>query len=136
MAKPKYLYHGSKSKLMGNKLLTRKAKDLSDSKVNSQKAVYLIMKGIMEHKKNILLQEQRAPSIKKHLKKCVKKHGYKILSFYLECSTATAKKRDLIHQKRHIRPEIVEEMHKKYAYPDKEDIIINTEKYSIKEVIS
>ncbi len=40
MAKPKYLYHGSKLKLIGNKLIPRKAKDLSDFKVNNQKAVY------------------------------------------------------------------------------------------------
>lgn len=116
-------------------IMLTKLKERQLAKDLSKKAVYLIMKGLMKYRKHILLQEQRSPSIKKYLKDFIKKYRYRVISIYLECSVKSAKKRDLNRQKRHIRPDIVEEMHQKHAYPDKGDIIINTEKNSISKVI-
>jgi hypothetical protein len=46
-----------------------------------------------------------------------------------------AKKRDNKRQKKYDRPEVVEEMHAKHAYPDKEDIVVNTGELSIEQTI-
>lgn len=113
-------------------------KNLDDrelAKELSKDATYLIMKGLMKKRASIMLQEMRAPQIKKQFRKEIKKQGYRVKSFYLECCLETAKKRDLQRQKRHIRPEVVAEMHKKHGYPDKEDTVINTEKHSVKETV-
>ncbi len=40
MSKPKYLYHGSGRKLVGNKLIPKKAEDLGGNKDNSLNGVY------------------------------------------------------------------------------------------------
>ena len=34
------------------------------------------------------------------------------------------------------KSEFVAEMHKKHAYPDKDDIVINTEKCSVRETVN
>jgi len=117
-------------------IMLKKLENRELAKNLSKNATFLIMSGLMQSKENIMLQEMRSPQIKKHFTKEIKRHGYKIKSFYLECSLKTAQKRDLKRQKRYIRPEVVAEMHKKHAYPDKEDIIINTETCPIKEIIN
>jgi adenylylsulfate kinase-like enzyme len=99
----------------------------------SKDAMFTIMKDLMKNKQNILLQEIRLPSVKKHLKKELK--NYKIISFYLDCSLKTALKRDTTRQTKYKRPLTVEEMHKNHAYEDDGDIIINTEKNTIKQTI-
>lgn len=116
-------------------VMLKKLGDRELAKELSKKATFLIINELMKSKKNILLQEMRAPQIKKHFSREIKKYNYKIKSFYLECCVETAKKRDLRRQKRFIRPEVVEEMHKKHGYADKEDVILNTELCSIKETV-
>lgn len=116
-------------------VMLKKLDDRELAKELSKKATFLIIKGLIEKKNNILLQEMRAPQIKKQFRKEIKKYGYIVKSFYLECCLETAQKRDVKRQKRFIRPDVVEEMHKKHAYADKEDVVINTEKCSIKETV-
>ncbi|MBT3304433.1 AAA family ATPase [Candidatus Woesearchaeota archaeon] len=108
-----------------------KTKNSNLAKELSKEAVFLIAKGLLKHNINIILQELRAPTVKKRVDK---KH--RIISFYLHCTLTEAKKRDRIRQKKYIRPKLVEEMHNKHAYPDKEDIEINTEKNSIIKTIN
>ena len=110
--------------------------DRDIAKKLSKEATFLIMAGLIKLRKNMILQEMRAPQIKKHFEKEIKKYGYLINAFYLDCSLETAQKRDLKRQRRYVRPEVVEEMHKKHAYPDKEDIIINTEHISINKAVN
>ena len=117
-------------------VMLNKLEDRDLAKELSKKATFLIMKGLMKTKKNILLQEMRAPQIKRHFRKEIQKYSYRIKSFYLECCLETAQKRDLQRQKRYVRPEVVAEMHKKHAYSDKEDIIISTQTCSIKETVN
>lgn len=116
-------------------VMLKKLEDRELAKELSKKATFLTMKGLMKKKVNIMLQEMRTPQIKKHFRKEIKKYGYRIKSFYLECHVETAKKRDLQRQKRFVRPEVVAEMHKKHGYADKEDTVINTEKHSVKETV-
>ena len=99
----------------------------------SKDAMFTIMKDLMKDKQNILLQEIRVSSVKKHLKKELK--DYEIISFYLDCSLKTALKRDTTRQTKYKRPLTVKEMHKNHAYPDDGDIIINTEKNTINQTI-
>jgi adenylylsulfate kinase-like enzyme len=100
------------------------AKKLSDD------AVYSIAKRLLDEGFNIILQETRAPTAKKRLGT---KH--KIKSFYLHCTLEEAKKRDTIRQSKHVRPGVVEKMHLRHAYADKEDIIIDTEKNSVSKTV-
>ena len=116
-------------------VMLRKLDDRELAKEVSKKATFLIMGWLMKKKENILLQEMRAPQIKKHFKKEIKKHNYRIKSFYLECCLKTAQKRDIKRQKKYVRPDVVAEMYQKHAYSDKEDIVINTENNSLKEVV-
>jgi len=100
------------------------------SKKLSLYAMVLISKGLLKEGYNLILQEIRIDAAKKRLGK---KHDY--YSFYLKCSIKEAKKRDRIRQKKYVRPKVVEEMYRRHAYPDKEDIIIDTEKNSLKETV-
>jgi len=117
-------------------VMLSKLKDRELAKELSKKTVYLIMKGLMQQRKNIMLQEQRAPSVKKKLEKDIKKYRYRVISFYLQCSVETAKKRDVKRQKRYVRPRRVELMHEKHGYADPGDILIDTEKNSIKQTVN
>ena len=100
----------------------------------SKETTFYIMKHLMKNKQNILVQELKSKSIKKHLKNELK--GYKIISIYLDCSLKTAQKRDKTRKTKYKRPLTVKEMHKKHAYADKGDIIISTEKNTIKQTIN
>lgn len=99
----------------------------------SKKAMFLIAEGLIENGYDILLQEIRLPSVKKHLGDKLK--NYKVKSFYLKCSVKTAKKRDLERQDKHVRPETVEEMHRKHAESDDGDVVIDTEIMDLKAAV-
>jgi len=112
-------------------MLKKVKKDDADfARKLSRDATYMIAKELIAKGYNLILQETRAPSVKKYLGE-----DNEIKSFYLHCSLETAKKRDLERQNRHVRPEIVEEMYNKHGYADEEDISINTEQKSIYETV-
>jgi cytidylate kinase len=82
---------------------------------------------------NIVIQESRQETVNRYLKKDLKKHGYKIYSFYLDIDLKTALRRNIEREKK--------TMLKKYfledkSKPDEKDIVINTNNNSIKQVIN
>jgi len=104
----------------------------------SREAIFLITKRLMEKKKNIILQETRKESVEAALSKEIKKHKYKLFSFYLDITLDASHKRD---KKRRAdqgkrKSKNVEKMFKLHAYPSKDDIIINTEKLTIRQTIN
>jgi|SRR3989344_156001 len=101
----------------------------------SKSAVFSLVKELMPYKYNVLLQEERAPSIKKHLGKYIKKYNYRIKSFYFQCSLKTAQKRNLNRNKSPVSFSFLKQMHEEHGYADKEDIIIDTEKNNISKTI-
>ncbi|MBS3147816.1 AAA family ATPase [Candidatus Woesearchaeota archaeon] len=117
-------------------VMLAKLDDRELAKELSQDAVNLIMTGLMKLKKNMLLQETRAPSIKKSWRKEIKKYGYNVKSFYLHCTLETAQLRDIQRQKRHIRPEVVREMHRRHGYADTDDLVIDTDSFSVKQTVN
>ena len=79
------------------------------------------------------MQEISESQIKKKLRRYIKKYKYNILVFYLTCSLQTAIKRDSQRQK-FMRERMVRKVHISQK-PEKNDIIIDTEKNSISKVV-
>ena len=100
----------------------------------SKKAVYVIVKGLMKDRYNLLLQEFSLGSLKKHLAGYIEKYGYEVHGFYLACSLEEAKKRDF-ERKGFERPEAVENIHNEHEEFGKEGVIIDTEKCNLEQTL-
>ena len=116
-------------------------KDRTPLKTISKKAMIGIVKDVIEQLGiNILLQESSQSAIKKNLKKELKKYNYKIYSFYLDVDVKDAEKRDVQREKPNMivnkRGLSNEEWKKGRVTIEKEDIVINTSKSSIKQVVN
>src|SRR3989344_5719620 len=107
----------------------------------SKKAMMGIVKDVINQLGiNILLQESSQSAVKKKLKKELKKYNYKIYSFYLDVDVKDPEKRDVQREKPTIfvnkRKLSNEEWKKGRVTIEKEDIVINTSKSSIKQVVN
>lgn len=107
----------------------------------SKKARLVIMREVIKEMGiNIIVQEITRSYINKHFRKELKKHNYKIYSFFLDVELKDAVKRDIRRKKptmglgRKIKDEKVWKSTK--GVPEKGDIIINTSKHKPKEVVN
>ncbi len=111
-----------------------KLKNRKPSNSISKDTMFFIIERIMKDLGlNIVIQESRQETVNRYLKKDLKKHGYKIYSFYLDIDLKTALRRNIEREKK--------TMLKKYfledkSKPDEKDIVINTNNNSIKQVIN
>ena len=96
----------------------------------SKEIMFFISKKLLGEGYNIILTEIRISKVKEMFGE-----KYPIHSFYLECSLEECQRRDAQRQNKYDRPERVKEMHEKHAHSDKEDIIIDTEKNSVKDCV-
>ena len=119
-------------------IMLRKVRD-NDKKIAKQlskEAAHVLIRGLMQNRKNIIVQELMPSSIMKHHAKELKKYKYRIKPVFLECSLKEALRRD-IHRPRILkgkRPEVVIRMHERYTGPE-EGLLINTEKSSLRSTI-
>jgi len=106
----------------------------------SKRAMIEIMKvAIRDLGINIIVQETTQKFIKKYLRKDLKKHEYKLYSFFLDVELKDAIKRDIQRDKptMNLRNEVKSEAEwKTRITPDKGDFVIDTSQHSIKEVVS
>jgi len=100
----------------------------------SKEASYDIIKQIMKLKKNIIVQEVNIVSLRKKLKSYLKKYNYKIYAFHLTCSLKEAKKREKNRTKKS-RSRLLEKITKEFPPPSKFEIIIDTEKLSVRQAV-
>ena len=101
----------------------------------SKETSYDIIKKIMKLKEDIIVQEVNVISLKKKLKSYLKKYKYKIYAFHLICSLKEAKKRENKRTKKS-RPRLLEKINKEFPLPSKSEIIINTEKLSVRQSVN
>ena len=108
-------------------------------KNTSKKVMVLIMKEVIQNLGiNIIVQETTQKFIIKHLRQDLKKYNYKLYSFFLDINLENAIKRDIQREKPTIglgKIKTNEEWEKEKAKPDKEDFVIHTSNYKIKEVV-
>lgn len=116
-------------------------KDRTPLRFISKKAMVLIMKEVIRKMRiNIIVQETSQSFVKKCLRKDIKKHNYKLYSFFLDVNFKDAIKRDLKREKptmglcKNIKTE--DEWKRTKAQPERKDIIINTSEYNTNEVIN
>jgi RNase adaptor protein for sRNA GlmZ degradation len=99
----------------------------------------IIREVIKEMGVNIILQESSLSFTKKSLKEVLKKHDYKIYSFFLDLDEKDVAKRDKQRDKptmglgKWVKKGIFREL--RHAKVEKGDIVINTSKHSIKQVV-
>ena len=113
-------------------------KDRTILKDTSKKAMILIMKEVIRNLGiNIIVQETTQKFVKKHLKNDLKKHKYKIYSFFLDVNFKDAIKRDIQREKptQGLKKISQKKWEQTKAQPEKGDVIINTSKNSIKKVV-
>ena len=114
-------------------------KNRTSLKNASKKAMLVIMKEVIRNLEiNIIVQETTVKYIKKYLGKDLKKHNYKIYSFFLDIDFKSAIKRDIQREKPTMglsKFKTEEEFSKKKAKPHRGDLAIDTSKHSIKEVV-
>ncbi|MFH1828404.1 MAG: hypothetical protein ABH824_04020, partial [Nanoarchaeota archaeon] len=113
--------------------------DRSVLKNTSKKAMVLIMREVIRNLGiNIIVQETTQKFVRKYLRQDLKKHNYKLYSFFLDIDLENAIKRDIQREKPTMglgKIKTREEWEKAKAQPDKEDIVIHTGKHKIKEVV-
>jgi hypothetical protein len=107
---------------------------------SSKKAMTVIMKEVIRNMGiNILVQETTQKFIKKYLKEDIRNHNYKIYSFFLDNELEDAVKRDIKREKptMHLGRKIKtnEEWKKTKGQPERGDIIVDTSKHNLKEVV-
>ncbi|MFH1972537.1 MAG: zeta toxin family protein [archaeon] len=114
-------------------------KNRSVLKNTSKKAMVLIMREVIRNLGiNIIVQETTQKFVRKHLRQDLKKHNYKLYSFFLDIDLDNAVKRDIQREKPTMglgKIKTSEEWEKAKAQPDKEDRVIHTGKHKIKEVV-
>lgn len=115
-------------------------KNRNPMKEISKKVVTLIMKEVMRTLgTNIIVQESSQEFVKRHLKKELKKYNYTIYSFFLDIDFKNAIKRDTQREKptMHLDKTYTseDEWKKSRVQPEKEDVVINTSKHNIEEVV-
>ena len=106
----------------------------------SKKAMILIMKEVINQLGiNIIVQETTQKFLKENLGNDIKKHNYKIYSFFLDVELKDAIKRDIQREKptMHLgkRGYSNEEWKKTKGVPEVGDVIINTSKIPTKKVV-
>src|SRR3989344_549362 len=113
-------------------------KDRTPLKEASKKAMITIMKEVMTSlKTSIMVQETSRTYLMKYLKRYIKKYNYEIYSFFLDVEYKDVIKRDIQREKPTMFTKgLSEETWKENRVkPAKKDIIINTSKNSINQVI-
>lgn len=100
----------------------------------SREIAYLIIKGFMKLKKNIIVQEMSPTGLKNRLHSEMKKYHYTFYSFCLSCSLKTALKRNKLRKKRATDIH-VKKLHKEFSGPEKEDVVIHTEQVSPQQAV-
>ena len=115
-------------------------KDRTPLKSISKKAILMIIREVIRKMGiNIIIQESSQSFIKKYLKKDLKKHNYKVYSFFLDLKDEDVAKRDKQREKptMGLEKEVkTGKWRERRVKPEKEDIVINTSKYSIKKVVN
>jgi len=101
----------------------------------SKAASFDILRQIMKLGKNVIIQEVSDESLRRKLKHYLRKYNYTLSVFYIKCSLKEAKKRDKGRQKK-TRPKLVEQVHKDFAEPSKHEIVIDTEKLSVRQSVN
>ncbi|GEM_PF-1133214 len=115
-------------------------KDRAPLKTISKKAMILIIKEVIKQIGiNIIVQESSRSAINNDLKNLLKEKNYKIYSFFLDVEDVDIIKRDRQREKptMNLERDIKKgKFRDKRVKPEKEDIIINTSKNSIKNVVN
>lgn len=115
-------------------------KDRTPLKNISKKAMITIIKEVIRDMGiNIIVQETSISFLKKYLKGDLKKRNYKIYSFFLEVDDKDVIKRDVQREKptMGLKKKIEKVCWKKNRVkPEREDIIINTSKHNINQVVN
>jgi len=115
-------------------------KDRTILKNTSKKAMVLIMRDVIRNLGiNIVVQETTQKFVRKKLRGDLKKHNYKLYSFFLDIDLESAIKRDIQREKptmgigKSIKTRA--QWEKEKAQPDRGDFVIHTGKHNIKEVV-
>ena len=118
---------------------------LKDKRELQKKALFSLMKQVMKTKKNIILEEMSAKTVRKYTKYFLKKYNYKIITFEFRLGDIkTAYKRNVqriknkdSHHKKTLSEKFVLDNHEYHKKTFEEgSIIINTTKLSKKQVVN
>jgi len=116
---------------------------LKDKRTLQKQALFSLLKELLKTKKNIVLEEMSAATIRKYIGRHVKKQGYKIITFQFENKPESSyvrnvqrvKKKDK-HHKKILTKKQVAQTHKFHKEKfDPEGILINTRKLGKRKVI-
>lgn len=113
-------------------------KDRRHNKV-AKSATYHIMREAIKKigAINFVLQESKQSTVKKYLKDYLKKHNYKIYSFFLDVNLENALKRNKARKKDTMpKKHFIDQSKEGLKNLDKEDILIDTSDKSLKQVIN
>lgn len=102
----------------------------------SKKASYFLIKELVKLKQDIIVQEVSSENLKAHFPTgFFPKNKYTIVPFYIKCSVETSIKRDLDRPAKIVGEKGVRKIHEEYLSPLKTEIIIDTDKLSVKKAI-
>ena len=117
-------------------------KGMKDKRELQKKALFGLMKPLMKEKKNIILEEMSAQTVRKQVGYYVRKYGYTFVVFQFEVASgafdrnlARVRKGDKIHKKTMTR-KFVDESHADHQRKvDREGIVVNTSEMGKKKVV-
>jgi hypothetical protein len=118
-------------------------KGLKDKRELQKKALFGLMKPLMKEKKNIILEEMSAQTVRKQIGYYVRKYGYTFVVFQFEVDDGAFErnlkrvtKGDKIHKKK-MTKKFVDGSHAEHRVKvDKEGIVVNTSKMGKGKVVS